>query len=91
MQYLSDAVVEAEPEEQEAAQEGGLKEGVEHARHPAVHQERQRKNRVWNNNNETCDQMYRMAIGQTSKTTMFTCSGHDSTFYNEHINKISFL
>ena len=46
MQYLSDAVVEAEPEEQEAAEEGGLKEGVEHARHPAVHQERQRKDRV---------------------------------------------
>ena len=41
--YLSDTVVNAEPEEQQGAEEGCLEQPVQHAGDPAVHQEGQRK------------------------------------------------
>ena len=44
--YLAHAVVEAEPEEEEAAQKGGLKHGVKHARYPTIDEERQREDGV---------------------------------------------
>ena len=44
--YLAHAVVEAEPEEEEAAQKGGLKHGVKHARYPTIDEERQWEDRV---------------------------------------------
>ncbi len=40
-------MVNAEPEEQQGAQEQSLKESVQRPRKPAVHQERQREKRIW--------------------------------------------
>ena len=43
---LSDSVIDAQPEEKQSTQEGGLENGVKHSRDPAVDQECQGKERV---------------------------------------------
>ena len=46
--YLSDAVVNAEPVEQQGAEKCRLEQSIHHARQPTVHQERQRKDGIYN-------------------------------------------
>ena len=43
---LSDSVIDAQPEEKQSTQEGGLENGVKHSRDPAVDQECQGKERI---------------------------------------------
>ena len=45
--HLPDAMIETEPEQQHGSEEGCLEQRVNKARNPAVHQERQRENRIW--------------------------------------------
>ena len=51
--YLSDAMVNAKPEKQQSAEERCLEQPVQHAGDPAVHQERQWKQRIWKHKNKT--------------------------------------
>lgn len=45
---LPQPVVHAQPEHENAAEEGGLEQGVDHARQPAVRDEDERKQRICN-------------------------------------------